>query len=174
MAGQYDGALDALKTCTRDIDLSRTDAATALERTRDAQQHAAQAGFLGVARHLDRPVRTLEAHLSQLATVAAAIDRAATQLSAIAKDLIPQEVVNRLTSTRHTIDEATDQASTAIITCVETRDQVLAALQGGHPQPITAILESERRTLATTLKNLTRAATTTAQATTAAQKIGDS
>lgn len=174
MAGQYDDALDALKNCSRDIDLSRTDAATALDKTRDAQQQAAQSGFLGVARHLDRPIRTLEAHLSHLATAAATIDRAATQLIAITKDLTPTEVVDRLTASRHTLEEASDQSSNAIISCTDASDQVLAALQGGQPHRIAGILESERRTLSTTIKTLIRTAALTDQAITTAQRIGDS
>jgi hypothetical protein len=174
MAGPYDGALNDLRNCADDIDRSRTDAAAALHRTRDAQQQAAQAGFLGVARHLDRPVRTLEGHLTQLAEVAATIDRATSQLSGITTDLTPEEVVERLTSTKVTINAALDQSSTAIGTCAETRDQVAAALQGGHPEQIAGILETERRTLAATIRTLGAAATATDHAVATAGEIGDS
>ncbi len=174
MAGPYDGALNDLRNCADDIDRSRTDAAAALHRTRDAQQHAAQAGFLGVARHLDRPVRTLEGHLTQLAEVAATIDQATAHLSGITTDLTPEEVVDRLTSVRETINTAADQTSTATVTCAESRDHVAMALQGGQPEPITGILETERRTLAATGKQLRTTITTTEQAITTATTIGDS
>lgn len=174
MAGRYDGALEDLQNCATDVDRARDDAATALAATRDAQQHAAQAGFLGIARHLDRPVRTLEGHLTQLAEVAATVERATGQLSEITEDLTPEEAVDRLNVVRETIATATDHASTAIVTCAEARDQATAALQGGHPERITAILETERRTLATAIRTLGAAATATGQAITTATRIGDS
>jgi ABC-type transporter Mla subunit MlaD len=76
MSGPIDDALNHLKTCAGDVGHARTSAAAALDRTHTAQQRAGQAGFQGVAHHLDRSIRTLEGHLAQLVQLAATIDKA--------------------------------------------------------------------------------------------------
>jgi ABC-type transporter Mla subunit MlaD len=173
MAGPIDDALDNLQTCAGDVNRTRTTAAGALDKTRTAQQRAAQSGFLGVARHLDRPVHTLEGHLTQLAEVAATLDTAAAQVAEITTDLTPDEATTRLGAAKGTLTAATDQTSAALSTCTATRDQIATALRGGNPRHITAILEDERRTLIGVLAALGTAATACDTATATAYHIGD-
>jgi HPt (histidine-containing phosphotransfer) domain-containing protein len=172
MSGSIDDALNHLKTCTRDTDHARTSAAAALDRTRTAQERAGQAGFLGVARHLDRPIRSLEGHPPQLAQLASTIEQAIAQLSEITADLTPAEVLTRLRAAKKLVGSALDQASDAIVACADARDQVNLALQGGHPDEILGILEDERRTLADVIKSLTAADAAVDKAIGEAENVG--
>jgi hypothetical protein len=172
MSGPIDDALNHLKTCARDVDNARMSAVAALDRVRSAQQRAAQAGFPGVAHHLDQPIRSLESHLPQLAQLASTIEQAVAQLSAITADMTPAEVLTRLRSAKDLISSALDQASTAIVTCADARDQVNVALQGGQPDEILAILEDERRTLADVIKSLRAADAATDKAIREAENVG--
>jgi hypothetical protein len=172
MSGPIDDALNHLKNCTRDVDHARTTTSAALDKTRTAQQRAGQAGFLGVARHLDRPIRSLEGHPPQLAQLASTIEQASAQLSEITADTTPEEVLTRLRAAKESIGAALDQASTAIVTCADARDQVNVALQGGHPDEILGILEDERRTLAGVIKSLRAADAAVDKAIGEAENVG--
>jgi hypothetical protein len=172
MDGPIDDAQNDLKFAARDVDHARTSAAAALDRTRTAQQRASQAGFLGVAGHLDRPIQSLEGHLTQLPRLASTINKGGAQLSEITAGMTPEEVLARLRAAKTTIGEAADQASAAIVTCAEAGDQVRAALLGGRPDEIVGLLEEERRDLADVIKSLTAATASVDKAIAEAENVG--
>jgi len=163
----------ALQQTLEGLGKAQTAAAQAAARAQQVQTQAARTGFRGIAAGMGTVIQRLK-RIQEMQNGAATSTKASAEVvQGVTADTNPEEVVSTLMPAVQQFD-ATTTSMTPIVTEVDAaKTEATAALRGGKPGPMLAMLDQIKQALAQVISGLTDAKQRTDETIAQARQTGN-